>query len=223
MPVDETFRRVIGILKEGREAEYGYLGVRRPSYAPQAPADGRPGIRVQDVVSGTPAQRAGLRPGDVILRVGDVPIHDFDSLVLEVGKLPIEAVARLRVLRDGRQFDLRVRLTKYPVRGRKIVTTRPDLWRGMQVDYPTAVVDSNGRPVFPAIAFDQGVAVVEVQEGTMAWQAGLRSGMLVRQVGRKPIHNPAEFRNAVAGLTGPVNLHLADDPDNPVRTVGPGL
>ena len=222
MPVDETFRRVVEILKQGREAEYGYLGIRRPNYAPYTPPAEQSGVRVQEVVPGTPAQRAGLRPGDIITRVRGVPIHDFDGLVLEVGKLPLEAAARLSVVRDRRRFDVNVTLTKYPVRGTKIVTTRPDPWRGMRVDYPTAVVDSSGRPIYTSVAFDEGVAVTEVAEGTSAWKAGLRPGMLVSHVGRTAVHNPGQFRTAVSGRTGAVDLHLADDPDDPIRTVAPG-
>jgi len=222
IPVDETFRRVLEILKQGREAEYGYLGIRRPNYVPYTPPAEQRGVRVQEVVPGTPAQRAGLRPGDVITRVGGVPIHDFDGLVLEVGKLPLEATARLSVVRDGRRFGVDVTLTKYPVRGKKIVTARPDPWRGMRVDYPTAVIDSSGRPVYASVAFDDGVAVTEVQEGSSAWKAGVRPGMLVSHVGRTAVRNPRQFRAAVMRRAGPVDLRLPDDPDNPVRTVAPG-
>lgn len=221
IPVDETFRRVVEILKQGREAEYGYLGVSRPSNSRVSAPHREPGVLVPEVVPGTPAYRAGLRRGDRITHVGDVPIHDFDALVLEVGKLPVEATARLRVRREGREFSVNVTLTKYPVRGRKIVTTRPDPWRGMQVDYPTSVVDSSGRPLYATAAFDEGVAVTEVIEGTSAWKAGLRPGMLVSHVEQTPVRNPRQFRTAVAGRRGPVNLRVADDADDPLRTVPP--
>lgn len=221
-PVDGTFRRVLDTLKAGREAEYGYLGIRRPNYLPPADPGGPAGVRVYEVVPGSPAYRFGVRPGDVITAVGSVPIYDFDGLVLEVGKLPVEATARLHVVREGRDLDLDVGLSKYPVRGRKVVTSRPEPWRGMEVDYPTAVVDSSGRPMFAAVAFDEGVAVTEVREGTAAWRAGLRPGMLVSHVGRAAVRSPKDFRTAVASRSGAVELRLADDPDNPIRTVGPG-
>ncbi len=221
-PVDETFRRVVETLRSGREAEYGFLGVRRPNYMPPGDAVPGQGVRVHEVVSGSPAQRYGLRPGDVIRAVNGISIYDFDGLVLEVGKRPVEDQVRLRVVRDGRTIDLDVTLSKYPVRGRKIVTKRPDPWRGMRVDYPTAVVDSSGRPLFAAVAFDEGVAVTEVQEGTASWRAGLRPGMLVSHVGRTPVRSPKEFRMAVGRRAGEVDLRLADAPDNPVRKVPPG-
>ncbi len=62
-------------------------------------------MRVGQVVPGTPAARYGLKAGDVVTAVDDTPIHDADGLVLNVGKLPAEAVTRLSVLRGGSRAD----------------------------------------------------------------------------------------------------------------------
>ncbi len=223
IPVDATFRRVVETLKTGREVEYGYLGVRRTSGGgpPSEGADG-PGVRVEDLVPGSPAHRSGLRVGDVIRTVNGKPIYDFDSLVLEVGKLPVEARVRLEVSRDGRTTPIEVVLSKYPIRGRKVVSQRPPAWRGLWVDYLTGVVDATGRPMFTALPFDLGVAVTEVQEGSPAWQAGLRAGMVISHVGRTPVRTPREFQEAVARQSGPVEVRLADEPDQPVRIIPPG-
>ena len=139
IPVDPTFRRVLDTLKEGREVEYGFLGVRPVNLQPQEVLAGWHGIRVDRVEPGTPAARYGFKPDDIITAVGDRPLTDADSLVLEVGRLPVEAVARLSVVRDGRRRNIDVTLSKYQVRGKKIVTTKPEAWRGMRVDYASAL------------------------------------------------------------------------------------
>ena len=59
------------------------------------------GMRVDRVVAGTPAARFGLKADDIITAVDDTPLYDSDGLVLEVGKLPVEAVTRLSIVRDG--------------------------------------------------------------------------------------------------------------------------
>lgn len=221
IPVDPTFRRVVETLKTGREVEYGYLGVRRTSGNSSDTAAGQ-GVRVEDLVPGSPAHRSGLRVGDVIRAVNGKPIYDFDSLVLEVGKLPVEARVRLEVVREGQTREIEVVLSKYPIRGRKVVSQRPPAWRGMWVDYLTGVVDASGRPMFSALPFDLGVAVTEVQEGSAAWQAGLRAGMVISHVGRTPVRTPREFQEAVARQSGPVEVRLVDEPDQPVRIIAPG-
>jgi len=211
IPVDDTFRRVLGRLKEGREVEYGFLGIQPTNLRPQERLEGLQGIHVDRVVPGTPAARYGLKPGDLITAVNRRPIHEADGLVLEVGRLPVEATARLDVLRDGRRRTIDVVLAKYPVRGEKIVTTRPPDWRGLRVDYPTAYVDDDPAARAGLSFFDDGVVVTEVAENTPAWQAGLRRGMRITEVASTPVRTPREFQTATAGQPGPVALRVADE------------
>ncbi len=220
IPVDATFHRVLAALKEGREVEYGFLGVRPTNLAPREVHAGLQGTRLSEVVPGTPADRYGLREGDVLTAVNGMPIHDADGLYLEVGKLPVEAVAQLAIFRDGRSRQINVTLSKYPVRGRKVITTPAPSWRGMRVDYPTAWLDA-ARHRHPPPAFDEGVLVTDVEEHSPAWEAGLRLGALVSHVGKQAVRTPAQFDEAVAGKAGPVALRLPDDPQQRVRTVLP--
>lgn len=220
IPIDATFRRVIDTLKEGREVEYGFLGIRPANLKPQEILDGKHGIRVQSVVGGTPAERYGLKLDDVITAVGDRAIHGSDGLMLEVGRMPAGSLARFAVLRGGEPMRVEVALAKYPASGKKVVTSPRPAWRGLRVDYTTAMVDPDGaRPA----AFDDGVIVTEVVEGQPAAQAGLRPGMLITQVDRTPVHNPKQFRTAVSGKSGPVQIHLPGRDGQPesVRTVTP--
>ena len=56
-------------------------------------------------------------------------MYDSDGFVLEVGRLPVEAVARLGIIRGATRLSKEVVLGKSNVRGRKIVTNRPEAWR----------------------------------------------------------------------------------------------
>lgn len=222
IPVDDTFRRVVETLKTGREVEYGFLGIEPANLLPREILAGMQGIRVDRVFPGTPAARpGGLKQDDVITAVGGRPIYEADSLVLEMGKLPVESEARLSVIRDGRRRSVDVILAKYPLRGRKIVTTPAPAWRGIRVDYPTAAVDSDLPASRRTVFFGEGVIVTDVQQGTPAWEAGLRGGMRVSHVGRTPVNTPKQFHAAVANRPGPVPLRLAEEDENSVRTVPP--
>ncbi|NLX95497.1 MAG: PDZ domain-containing protein [Rhodopirellula sp.] len=222
-PVDDTFRRVVQQLSQGREVEYGYLGVQPMNLSAEETLKGLRGVRIERVVAGTPADRFGLKAGDLITRVDDAPVHDADSLVLEVGKLPVESVVQLDLIRDSRRLNLDVALTKFPIRGEKVVTVPPPAWRGMRIDYASAGSQSDSPTSGPAPAFDDGVLVTEVEEGTPAWQAGLRPGMLVRQVDRATVRSPKDFRSAIASKSGTVQLRLAGNAaDHSPLNVAPG-
>ena len=157
-------------------------------------------------IPGTPAVKYGLKNDDIITAVDDTPIHDADSFVLSVGKLPVEAVAHLSVIRDGRPRSVEVKLTKYAVRGKKIVTVPDPLWRGMRVEYPSAMMNAEVRATGPSPFAGEGVIVAEVAENSPALKAGLQPGMVVTHVGRTAINMPKEFRAAVENISGPVVL-----------------
>lgn len=222
-PVDETFRRVLNHLKRGEEVEYGFLGVQPEGLTLEERASGKNGTRVGRVVPGAPADRAGIRPNDIITSVNGQRIYDEDGLVLSVGRLPADAFVNLEVLREGRQFKLEARLTKYPVRGKKIVTAPRPKWRGMAVDYVSAItVAPESFWQFPRTL--EAVGVVEVDQNSPAWKAGLRPGALISHVNGIPVKTPREFFEAVKSIQGPVRLGLVPDGSDdfqPVRTVEP--
>jgi S1-C subfamily serine protease len=222
-PVDEAFRRAVDLLKQGREVEYGFLGVQPENLSAEEGLKGVRGTRVKWVKIGTPAAHFGLKAGDLITSVGGLPVFDADSLVLQVGRLPVESLVRLAVVREGRPLEVDVALTKFPVRGKKIVTAPGPSWRGVRVDYPSAVPDNDSRTETESAVLDQSVIVIDVQQDSPAWTAGLRPGMLISRVDRQTVRTPKEFHAAVAGRTGPVELRLAESQgESPLRTVPPG-
>jgi len=212
-PVNEMFRRVVDTLKRGREVEYGFLGVESANLSIAELRKGLRGIRVDRVEQGARAETFGLKIDDIVTAVNDVPIHSTDDLVRELGQLPVEATAKLQVLRDGRERTIDVKLSKYPVSGVKIVTEPRPHWRGVQVEYSTAVVDPEIRKAAGMRFFDDRVVVLDVETDSPAWKAGLRPGSLVTHVGRRPVRTPKEFAEAVAENHGDVRLRIAGPAD----------
>ncbi|HBO44965.1 MAG TPA: hypothetical protein DD670_13755 [Planctomycetaceae bacterium] len=223
IPVDATFRRVVETLKQGREVEYGFLGLQPANLTREERLAGMRGIRVERITPGpgTPAAAGGIEEGDLITHIAGRPIRDADELVLEVNRLQVESVARITVARRGRQRDLNVRLGKYPVQGLMIVTDRPKPWRGLHVDYPTAAVDPDYRSSREPLYFEDAVLITEVEQDSPAWRAGIRPGMSISHVVGRAVRTPEQFRTLVAGRRGEVELRLTEA-DSPERVVGPG-
>jgi serine protease Do len=221
VPMDEAIRRVIGVLKEGREVEYGLLGVVTENLLADELRRGVRGMRVRQIVEGTPADHAGLKPGDIISHVNRQAIYDADGLVLEVGKQAAEARIQLTVL--GRRQPVDVKLAKLRVRGEKIITNRPPDWRGVRVDHATAVEGFQTLARMGLVDLKGCVAVINVERDSLAWQAGLRPKMFISHVGSRRVSRPQEFREAVAALDGPVRIRLTlPENQDPVRTIPAG-
>ena len=110
VPIDDTTQRILGaLLAEGRvrRAYLGVAGATRPVPPRDAHRVGRStAIGVTEVVQGSPAARAGLRPGDLLLDVGGTPVRGAGDLQRLMVASAIGRPLTLRVLRDGRTDDL---------------------------------------------------------------------------------------------------------------------
>mgnify|MGYP003879202109 CR=1 FL=1 len=209
IPVDATFRRALDALRQGREVEYGFLGIQLGGAGRSDAGGATPGTRVERVIPGLPAARHGLKSGDVILAVNGVAVRDSDELVRQLSKYPLETAVKLALRRGDRQLDLEVPLTKLRVRGRRVVTAEDPPWRGLRVDYATAVQEVYSTAAnFP---LGEALAVTEVEKDSPAWEAGLRPGSLITHVERSPVRTPKQFRQAVAAKTGPVSIRVVGE------------
>lgn len=216
IPVDATFHRIVDRLKNGEEPEYGFLGVQPENLRPEMYPPGVHGVLVQDVVRGTPASRFGVLRGDVITHVNHKPIHDFDSLVLEVCSQAAGESAVLTVERGGQTLDLTVPLAKYHVQGKRIVTNPKPAWRGLRVEYWTAALDFRVvRDDLDAITSAGCVIVSDVKADSPADKAGLKPQMAIVLVGDHRVNSPEEFQAAVASETGPVTMQIISAAGSP--------
>jgi serine protease Do len=221
IPVDDTFRRVVETLMQGKEVEYGFLGVTPRNLTLEERQQGLQGMVIAGVKEGTPAF-GKLDNQDVVVAVNGKPIFDADGLVLNVGKLPVGEVVRLTLM--GGKREVEVPLSKYPVRGRRIVTSPVAAWRGLRVDYPTAVesliVNQPNRSQWRAL-LEGCVVIVDVSPDSPAADARMQRWMLVTHVDNVRVQTPAQFRDAVAGKKGAVKLRLGSEGEEIVKTIAP--
>lgn len=210
IPVDETFLRLVDALKQGREAEFGFLGVQPENPTAEQVRQGIVGARVRRVEAGTPAALAGLRDGDLITHVDDIRIFDADGLVLTVGKRNVEERVRLRLVRDMQRVAVDVRLAKFPVSGKKVFTP-PPAWRGIRVDYASTLYGSPLARDLDRTLLQGCVAIIDVERESLAWEKGLRPGMLITRVDGVAVSTPNEFSRQVQGKGGSVQLTLAGE------------
>jgi serine protease Do len=214
IPVDDVFLRTIETLKKGRKAEFGFLGVSPVNLNDAMRRSGQHGALVSHVVPGTPASTARLKEGDIITHVDGKPVYDRDTLMRELGGQPVEARIRLTIER-GTELGHRGRVVQPSVKLSKkhIPSSRPAFsqaedptWRGIRVDYATALPQSLLTRVLQGEVRPGSLAVVDVERDSPAWKAGLRPGSLFTHVGDRKVTTPQAFYAAVGGEVGEVGL-----------------
>jgi serine protease Do len=188
---------------EGRVSR-GYIGAHLRSVDPDLQeALGLPvgvGALVQDVSAGSPAERAGLRPYDLVLAFGGEAIADDTSLVREISARRPGTSTQLRVLREGREQVLSVKLAERPTRGAAPQDPAP-----VQVsDDAEPVLGLTVRDL-DAAAFNRldlprqtrGVLVARVAPLSAAADADVRRGFVILEVNRQPIATVTDYRRIV--------------------------
>jgi serine protease Do len=147
---------------------------------------------VADVVKGGPAEKAGLKPGDIIIEFDRKEIKDSADLPSVVARITPGTTAQLKVLREGKQISLPI--TVGELKDNEIAAAA-----GQESDMGLTV-----QPLTPDVAQSLGLERVEglvisaVAPGSAADEAGLRSGDVITQVNRRPVKNLAEYNREVS-------------------------
>jgi serine protease Do len=214
IPFDETTQRIVAVLREGRQMEYGFLGIGMADVdlsETDAAAVGvarLQGARVANCYEGSPASQAGMQAGDIITAVNGILVRNREELVLTVGTrfLAGERVP-FAVVRDRKRMTILVTLGKFPVAGQVIPAQPPQSWRGLRVEYTTVLMRNRfaGQEQLRR-APDGGVLIVEVEPSSPAADAGLELDMIITQLGNARVRNPADFFKAAENTTGKVEL-----------------
>jgi serine protease Do len=110
VPINATTRRIIGALVADGRVRRGYLGLvgaPTPLPAPVAQRTGqKTGLRLVEVIPGSPADRAGLRAGDLVLSAGRQPVTDAQGIQRQLFSEAIGARLPITVLRNGAMVDV---------------------------------------------------------------------------------------------------------------------
>jgi serine protease Do len=118
VPVNATTRRIVATLLADGRVRRAYLGVvGSPAPVPSAVADRygrRNGLRLAEVIGGSPAARAGLRAGDLVLDVGRRPVEDAQGIQRQLFDDAIGVPLPVTVLRNGAMVDVVAVPTELP-------------------------------------------------------------------------------------------------------------
>ena len=180
IPVNSVKGVVRQLIDSGRLA-YGWLGVSiadaLPEIVESLGEDVATGAVVTNVYVGSPAFRAGIRPGDIILTVGRRRIENADNLIQSVSDLMVNQEADFRTLRDGNTATLSV-LIDERADDETIREKSARFWPGLRL-YPVTDYLREEMEDLPS----SGIVVLGVDDGSPADSAGFSSGDVITAFG----------------------------------------
>ena len=175
----------------------GYLGVLiqkvTPEIAESLGMDRARGALVANVSKEGPADKAGVKVGDVIVEFDGTEVKDSSDLPLIVARTPVEKKVKLKVLRDKREVSLNAAVGE--LRDEEVVASVPEKGElGLTVQKLTPqIAESLG------LDKTEGVVVTAVEGGSAAEEGGIRRGDVIVEINRKPVRSVEDYKKAVAG------------------------
>jgi serine protease Do len=190
-------RRSMERLISGGKITHGYLGVIypqdiTPDLAKQFNLPGDNGALVGDVMPNTPAEKAGIKSGDVIVGFNGKDIADAHGLQLAVSQSDPGTPATVKLIRDGTEKNVTVTLAQLPGQNGAVTDdqtgsnsndTKTDALDGVTVDN----LDQDARQQLKIPDGVRGAIVSDVDQDSNSADAGLQKGDVIVQINRQPV------------------------------------
>jgi serine protease Do len=184
-------------LKKGHVV-YGYLGVIIQDITPElAPSFGlkeAKGVLISDVLKDSPAQKGGVKKGDVVLEYDGKKVEERGQFTKMVGNTPVGKKVKIVVWRNKEQNTLWVTIGEFS--DKKVAQAAPQAeekhtWGIAVQDVTRAMAEQAGLPD------DNGVMITEVEPGSPAQQKGIQAGDVIIEVEHNSIKDLADFRKYI--------------------------
>jgi serine protease Do len=176
----------------------GFLGVLiqkvTPEIADSLGLEKAQGALVANVSKDGPADKAGIKVGDVIIEFDGKEVKDSGDLPIIVARTAVDKKVRMKVVREKKEVVLSVAVGE--LKDEEVVASAPEKGElGLTVQRLTPqMAESLG------LEKSEGVVVSAVEPGSAADEAGIRRGDVLMEIDRRPIRNLDEYRKSVAAI-----------------------
>ena len=165
------------------------------------------GVLVGNVMKDSPAERGGLKPGDIIQEFNGTKISGVHQLQREVAQTPVGSQARLKVMREKQPATLTIVLGEQPT---DVASVEPGSAPGEAADRFGLTVQDLTPDLRDQLKLKtaEGVMVSSVDEAGPATRAGIRPGDLITEANREPVKSSRDFSRILGQMQRGQNLLL---------------
>jgi serine protease Do len=194
-------RSVMGQILDHGKVTRGYLGVViqpiSPAMAKDLGLNKLQGALVGDVGPKGPAQAGGVQRGDVILATNGNAVNDSNELRNTISMMQPGETVKLEISRNGSTKDLNVKLGELPL-SKEEARNQPDgaskdVLEGVSVEN----LDAETASQLQLPETTKGVVVTGIDPSSPKADSGLQKGDVIQEVNHQPVHNVAEFEQAM--------------------------
>ncbi len=195
IPVNLAHDVMQSLIKDGHVTR-GYLGVMiqdvTPALAKEFKLKDTTGALVGDVTPKGPADKAGLKSGDLLVEFNGAKVTDSRHLKLEVASTHPGQTVPVKILRDGTEKTLEVTVKTLPGSEDLAKAENDNHDTGTLNGVGVADLNDQARQQFDVPKTVQGAIVTEVKPDSASAEAGLKPGDVIQEINRKPVKNAEE-------------------------------
>ncbi len=214
-------KNVVDQIKEHGTVTRGWLGVMiQHVTADLAEKFGleRPiGALVGEVMKNSPAEKAGIKQGDVIIEFMGREINNMTTLPSLVALTPVDTEAELTIIRKGKRKKIKVtigKLDEEQLASDSSATESINKHLGLTVQEITPELAKT-----LGIQGEEGLIISDVENGSPAAAAGIRRGEIILEINQKPVTSIKEFKDHLSGMKEDNNILLLTKRDDHTRFV----
>jgi len=198
------------LVKDGHVTR-GYVGVMiqdvSPALAKEFSLKDGKGALVSDVTAKSPAEKAGLKSGDVIIEFNEKKVSDSRHLKLEVARTKPGETVSVKILRDGATKTLDVTVKELPGTEQLAKSDKPSAEdEGTLNGVGVSDLDNRARQQFDLPPALKGVVVTQVDPNSASAEAGLKPGDVIQEINRKPVKTAEEAVKLTESATDKTTL-----------------
>ena len=228
VPINQA-RAILPQLREKGHVSRGYIGVSLRDVDPDLQRSlgltTNDGALVQDVTSGSPGARAGIRAYDLIVAVDGKPVSGNDQLIEMIAARQPGTVASLQILRENHPINIPVKLAERPQRDRRPAGTddqvpQPSSARGSGLGLSVRDLDRDFADRFKLPEGMQGVVISRVEPMSPAFDAEVERGHVLLEINRHPVRSVDDYRRLTAtAKAGDILTLYVYKPENDTRAL----
>ena len=190
-------RNVVGKLIEYGEVKRGFVGITDREGSAKVTKDiqeawelpSTDGVLVNEVISGSPAEKSGLENGDVITTLDGAKVKDFNDFLLKIGNHSPGDTVKLGIIRDKKERTITLTLADFDDFQDIASVGDAHSWRGINV----VDLDDQMAQKYNLSGIESGVVIISIDENSPAAEANLSEGDVIIEIDHKPVKNVRDF------------------------------
>jgi len=190
-------KTILPDLKAKGKVTRGWLGVSvqdiSEDIAKSMKIKDKSGALISDVFKGDPADKAGLKSGDIVTEINGKPVKDTHELLMMIAGFRIGETIKIKIVRDGQEKVLPITIAERTEKSEMASAQQSGEAFGMTVQEITPEIAQH-----LGLTIKKGLIVVDVQEGTVAEEVGIQPQDIILQVNKVKVTTMKEYQKEIA-------------------------